>query len=327
MMPSGLRTRVSAWVEGRFRALLRRSPIGPDGMARVRPREIYILPTGTGITYGLVTLATLIGSLNYQNNLGLLFTFFGASVGLVAMHHCWFNLLGLAVRARPGEPVLAGDPAALEVVLDNARRWERHDLAVTAGGAWSGAASVPARDRKAVTLSVATSRRGLLPVLEVQVETRYPMGLFRAWCLARSDAAVLVYPRPAASAPTPTGEGGDLGQPASAGREGNEDFLGTRGYRAGDSPRQLDWKAWARERGLVTKEFGGSDGAEVWLDWWQLPGRDTESRIQVLARQVVDCSAAGLRFGLRLPGREISPASGQPQAHRCLSALALYPHG
>jgi uncharacterized protein (DUF58 family) len=186
---------------------------------------------------------------------------------------------------------------------------------------------VPARDHEAVTLSVATSRRGLQPVLEVQVETRYPMGLFRAWCLARSDAAVLVYPRPAASAPAPTGEGGDRGQPAGAGREGNEDFLGTRGYRAGDPPRHLDWKAWARERGLVTKEFGGSDGAEVWLDWWQLPGRDAESRIQVLARQVVDLSAAGLRFGLRLPGSEISPARGQPQAHRCLSALALYAKG
>jgi uncharacterized protein (DUF58 family) len=296
-------------------------------MARIRAREIYILPTVTGLIYGGVLFATLIGSLNYQNNLGLLFTFFFASVGLVAMHHCWFNLLGLAVQARPGAPVFAGDPAPFEVTLSNARGGSRYDLSMQSGGARSDPIVVAARDQRAVGVSVATARRGLLPVEGVQVETRYPMGLFRAWCTAQSDLALLVYPRPAASAPEPGGQGGDLREVASSGSDGSDDFHGTRAYRAGDSPRQLDWKAWARERGLVTKEFTGSEGGEIWVDWWQLAAQDAEVRIGVLARQVVDAAAAGLRFGLRIPGHEITPGRGEVHEHRCLAALALYDHG
>jgi uncharacterized protein (DUF58 family) len=320
------RERLRPWLRRRFRALQRRSPLGPDGMARIRAREIYILPTGTGLVYGGVLFATLIGSLNYQNNLGLLFTFFFASVGLVAMHHCWFNLLGLAVQPRGGAPVFAGDPAAFEVTLSNDRGGARYDLSMHSGGARSGAVVVAARDQQAVGVAVQTDRRGLLPVEEVRLETRYPMGLFRAWCSAQSDLALLVYPRPAASAPEPGGAGGDLKQISSTGREGNDDFLGSRTYRAGDSPRQLDWKAWARERGLVTKEFTGSEGGEIWIDWWRLPPQDPEVRIRLLTRQVVDAGAAGLRFGLRIPGQEIAPGQGEAHEHRCLATLALFDH-
>lgn len=324
---AGAREQLRPRLRRRFRALLRRSPLGPDGMARIRAREIYILPTGAGLIYGGISLATLIGSLNYQNNLGLLFTFFFASVGLIAMHHCWFNLLGLAVQARPGDPVFAGDPAPFEVTLSNARGGERYDLSVRSGEAWSRAIVVAPRDQEALELAVATEHRGRLRIEEVQVETRYPMGLFRAWCVAHTDLALLVYPRPSTSAPDPGGLGGDSTPTSRTGSEGNDDFLGTRPYRTGDSPRQLDWKAWARERGLVTKEFTGSEGGEIWIDWWQMPPQDPEARISLLTRQVVDAGAAGLRFGLRIPGQEIPAGRGEPHEHRCLAALALCDHG
>jgi hypothetical protein len=93
-----------------FAAHVRVCPLSPGGQARVLPRAIYILPTGAGLVFGGILILMLVGSLNYQNNLGLLFTFLATAIVLVSMHHAWFNLLGLAVTARAGPPVFAGDP-------------------------------------------------------------------------------------------------------------------------------------------------------------------------------------------------------------------------
>ncbi|MGE5153852.1 MAG: DUF58 domain-containing protein [Bdellovibrio bacteriovorus] len=318
--PSG---RAGRWLQGLFR----RAPIGADGLARIGARQVYILPTRTGLFYGFVVLLMLLGSLNYQNNLGLLFTFFLAAVALVAMHHCWLNLLGLALQVRPGPPVFAGDAARFELIVRNERSSRRYDLWARNGLNPAGPLTLAARDQKPLGLLKPSERRGPLHLTEVRVETRHPMGLFRAWSHVRCQATILVYPRPAPEAPSPPAGGGDQAQRlAAAAGEGADDFLGPREYRLGDSPRHLDWKALARERGLVVKQFGGDQGQDVWIDWDRLRAPDPERRLSLLTRQVLDAAEARLRFGLRLPGRLVPLGRGEAQAQRCLTELALYEH-
>jgi uncharacterized protein (DUF58 family) len=48
---------------------------------------------------------------------------------------------------------------------------------------------------------------------------------------------------------------------------GEEEFNMLRAYRAGDAPRQIAWKALAREQGLLTKEFSAMASSELWIDW------------------------------------------------------------
>ena len=315
--------RARGWLQG----MLRRVPLTADGVARVAARQIYILPTRAGLFYGFVTFVMLIGSLNYQNNLGLLFTFFLASVGLVAMHHCWFNLLGLEIRARPGAPVFAGEAALFEITLRNDRLRPRFDLKVLGGLDPAGPVPVEGLDQQAIGLSLHTRRRGLVRLSEIEVCTSHPMGLFRAWCYAKSQASVLVYPKPAARAPEPMSSAGDEPRPGGAISDGCDDYLGPREYRVGDSPRHLDWKALARGRGLVVKQFAGDQGLEAWVDWDRVQAVDAEGRIGLLARQVLDAGEAKVRFGLRLPGVEVSLDRGDTQVHRCLTELALFDHG
>ena len=307
--------RAGRWLHGLFR----RAPVGADGTARIGARQIYILPTRTGLFYGFVVFLMLMGSLNYQNNLGLLFTFFLASVGLVAMHHCWFNLLGLAVQVRPGPPVFAGDAARFEVVLRNERTGQRYDLEALGGLEPAGHQPLGHQDQQTRVLLRPSEHRGPLHLTEVRVETRHPMGLFRAWCLAACQASTLIYPRPASQAPAPRTAGGQAQGHSAAGGEGSDDYLGPREYRLGDSPRHLDWKALARERGLVVKQFGGDLGQDLWVDWDQLRIPDPERRISLLARQVLDATEAQQRFGLRLPGREVPLGRGEAQMQRCLT--------
>ncbi|MBK5967786.1 MULTISPECIES: DUF58 domain-containing protein [Thiorhodovibrio] len=309
-----------------FSKLLRRVPVDDQGQATIGARQIYILPTRAGIGYGVLLFVTLLGALNYQNNLGLLFTFVMAGVSLVSMHHAWFNLLRLRLRAQPGAPVFAGQEVQFTVTLEDLRERERGALCLRGvpGGQWPECTDLPAGGSARLTLPVPTERRGLLPLGEVVLETRYPLGLFRAWSLVAVDAVATVYPRPAARAGAPPqltsvdhNASGDQGT-------GADDFVGARDYAPGDSLRRIDWKALARERGLLVKQFGGDRAARVWLDWAALPPVDDETRIALLARQVLDAAEQNLVYGLRLPGLSVERGQGDAHKHRCLTVLAGY---
>jgi uncharacterized protein (DUF58 family) len=283
-------------------------------------RRIYILPTKAGLGYGVVMLATLLGALNYQNNLGLFLTFLMISIGLVGMHHCWYQLLGLQVQARDGLPVFAGETARFPVTLWDLKQKPRPQLHAVGAPALALAAGGEAR----LELTRPARRRGPLALDPVVLETRYPFGMFRAWTVLRPHAEVLVYPKPTAHAPHPRmmahfdQQGrGNLGT-------GAEDFVGPRPYRPGDSPRQLDWKAFARERGLVVKQFGGDQAAQVWIDWDAVPAADPEQRLALLARQVLDADGLNYSYGLRLPDTTIDQDRGGRHKHRCLAALARF---
>ncbi|QIK36698.1 DUF58 domain-containing protein [Caldichromatium japonicum] len=306
-----------------FDGLLRRVQPGSDGMALIGGSRIYILPTRTGLLYGVVLMAMLLGSLNYQNNLGLLLTFFLAAVGIVAMHHTWFNLRGLAVQARGGPAVFVGENARFEVCLYAARR-PRYDLRILYRGEQAAPVALAPEEQTAIKLQVPAERRGWLRLQEVRVETGYPLGLFCAWALVATPAKTLVYPRPAPTAPEPGHDAGDGHQPQRARHEEAEDYLGVRPYRPGDPLKQVDWKAFARERGLWVKQYGGEQGQEVWIDWSAINAADSELRLNLLTRQVLDASTTSTRFGLRLPGVVEPVSQGPEHTERCLIHLALF---
>jgi uncharacterized protein (DUF58 family) len=120
-------------------------------------------------------------------------------------------------------------------------------------------------------------------------------------------------------------------EPPAYGREevgdrgvGADDFVGLRGYHAGDSLRHVDWKALARGRGLLSRQFGGDRADQVWIDWEGWPGLETEARLSRLCRCILDAARSQVDYGLRLPGREIEPAHGTAHEHRCLAALARF---
>ena len=296
-----------------------------QGVIVLSHRRVYILPARLGLMFGATLLIMLIGSINYVLSLGYMLTFLLAGMGVAGMVHTVRNLARLAIQPGRVEPVFAGEAAQFRLHLENAAPWERP--AVMLRHAPSGAqmvADVPASGGLEVVLPIPATRRGWLPIGRVTLETRYPIGLFRAWSYIEPDLRALVYPRPEASPlPAPAAEAATGAMQASA--RGTEDYAGLRGYQPADSPRHIAWKAVARSEHMLTKQFSGQASARLWLDWSLLPAAlDTEQRLSRLAGWVLEAERRGLRYGLRLPGTEIEPGQGDAHHAACLMALALH---
>ncbi len=295
------------------------------GVVVLRHRRVYIVPTRAGWLYGATLGILLVGSINYALSLGFALTFVLTGLGLAGMVHTARNLARTAVSAGRAEPVYAGEAAQFHLLLDSRVPFERPSILVrhVASGAQL-VIDVPAAAVADVVLAVPAAKRGWLPLGRVMLETRFPLGLFRAWSYVEPDARCLVYPRPERTPLPPTSPEAHTGA-ARAQAAGSDDFSALRGYQPSDSPRHVAWKAVARSEDMLTKQFSGESAGELWLDWRLLPAElDLERRLSCLAGWVLAAQQSGALYGLRLPGEEIAPARGDAHRAACLKALALH---
>lgn len=322
-----LRERLRQWFFRRQRA-----QSGPIELDR---RGIYILPTRTGILFGIVLVLMYVGAVNYNLGLGHALVFLLAGLGLAGMLHAFRNLVGLRIRPGKTSPVFAGEYAHFEILLENQRSESRPAIHLQC---FSSRATLdtlaPLRiDLEPNSLStlimpVLAVQRGMLSLDRLVISTRYPLGLFRAWSYPWPVAHCLVFPTPVyLPLPPPRGSDHAVGSQLLQ-VEGQDDFAGFRRHQAGDSPRHVAWKIYARdtvESPLLVKEFSGTGLVQYWLDWTHTsPSIDVEERLSILCGWVLQARRDGLSFGLTLPGFELAPGHGEGQATEALTALALY---
>jgi uncharacterized protein (DUF58 family) len=268
----------------------------------------------------------VLGGMNYNNNLGLGLAFLLVSLGVVAMHHCHGALSGLGLQLLATESAFVGQSVQFRLLLDNRARAPRPRMELSTNGVVQQLVDVPPCGTAPTELQVLAERRGRVPLRQFVVATRHPFGLFRAWAVIHPEYSAIAWPKPAMRGLPPPGVATDTGG-AQDRAAGDADFAGLRPYQAGDSPRRIAWKAYARGQGLHTKQYAGTDVVSHVFDWDSLPGLETEARLARLCRWVLDAHEHGEAFGLRLPGTSIEPNIGTAHRQRCLTALALFEPG
>jgi uncharacterized protein (DUF58 family) len=289
-------------------------------------RRVYVLPTRAGLAYGIALGVILLGAMNYNLSLGHALVFLLAGLGVVAILHTFRNIVLLSIYPGRCEPVFAGSLAQFDLVLENQRPDARTSLRLYADADAQIEVDVFPHARTVATLDVPAVKRGWLAIPRITIETTWPLGLIRAWSYAVPDLNCLIYPAPATNAP-PLPWRGDSARGSTRDGRGADDFSGLRNHQVADPPRHVAWKAVARQQDgpLLTKLFSGAAAQQLWLDWEALPEAvDTEQRLSILARWMLDADAAGLAWGLRLQGATLAPDNGPAQLSAGLRKLALH---
>ena len=313
-----LRRRVRAWA-------LRRHGVSVEPFI-VPGRRIYILPTGLGLAFAMMTFAMFLGAMNYANNLALALSFLLGGLGLVTMHHCQRNLAGVRLSTAGTDSVFAGEDARFQIAIDNPSAVARYGILAANDSSTAEPINIAANGRGVVELSVPSTARGLLSLDHLEISSHHPFGLFRAWTHVLLPAQCVIYPKLATRGRTPPIHDTEIGGLQDS-RVGEEDFVGLRDFHAGDSPRRIAWKAYARSETLTVKQYAGSAVRTHSFDWNALDGLDTEARLSQLARWIEEAHQVGHAYSLRMPGELITTGVGLAHRARCLTALALFPRG
>ncbi len=291
--------------------------------ARLDRRRIFILPTRHGMLFLAVLFAMLVGSINYNNNLGFLLVFMLGGMVLVSIIHTWRNLLGLEILSVSAEPVFAGQNVVFSLHVRNggfSRRAVSFGFEKKPGVLES---MEPGMERR---IEVSSSRpgRGIYRPGRLVVSTSYPLGLFRAWSKLGANASCIVYPAPAESRFSADAMHAPGDSENERIQSGADDFRGLKAYKPGDPIRHIAWKTLSRGQGVFTKEFGQDAADALLLDYYAVPGADTEEKLSRLADLIIKAEGINASYGLELPDKSLPPGRGERQKRSCLKALALF---
>lgn len=301
------------------RVQTRRGPLTPP--FELEYRHIFVLPTSFGWGFGLMLALMALGGLNFNNNMALMLVFLLATVAQLTTLIAYRNMSGLKIDSIDCEPVFCGENAHFRIHVSN--QDQRQRFAIQAGfGPAQDCKDFKLNSTESFHLQQATLTRGWFGMPSFRLETRFPLGLFKAWSWIFPLSRCLVYPSPAKNAPALPKSG--YGHAGRAIKGDGDQLHGLRKYQPGDSKQRVAWRASARHDELYSLEMEKPREEACELDWELLQGTDVETRLSILTAWVIAADHKQLSYSLKLP--TVSIASGNGVNHRaaCLELLALH---
>jgi len=309
--------RFEVWVRDRVRR--RRGPAQLP--FTLEYRHIYVMPTRFGAWFGVLLAVTLLGGLNFNNNMALLLGFVLAAIAQLTTLLAYRNLVGMTLSTIHARPVFAGNAARFRVYLKNPEMRHRFALQVRSDSA-TDTCDIGPQQSAALVLEQETHERGWLDMQSFNLENRHPLGLFRAWSVIIPQARCLVYPQPADHPPPlpRTGRGDDGVAQAGEG----EHFHGLREYQPGDPLRRVAWRTSARHEKLYSRVMETPREIACELNWYLMGKGDTEEKLAILTAWILRAEQRQIPYSLELPTDALPAGLGEEHRDACLKILALY---
>lgn len=122
--------------------------------------------------------------------------------------------------------------------------------------------------RKQLTFSWTPQTRGCWWLEDIELHSRYPLGLIGARRVVQAPPQeIVVYPEVVALRWLPIQ--GDahpqVARTVSRRRAGHDEFFGLKPYRPGDEPRAIHWRASARLGEVVLREYEHQQDRQLWI--------------------------------------------------------------
>ena len=288
-------------------------PLARSARLEVLRLDLPIEVTGGGLVFLLILLVVGFAAWNTGNNLlFLVFSLLCSTlfVGIVAARA---SLRDLIVSARFPDHIFAGEAAPVIVTLRNAKRLlpsfsilveargpkdsvgpgsrKRSRFASRALGYFTYVPHHAAAEQRVEQLF---PHRGHVLITGFQLSTRFPFGFFKLRRRLRArDVDIIVYPKPLTVSDELHQLPAYSGHIPSLRRGIGQDLFSLREYQPQDDLRHIDWKATARSRNLIVREFTAEDERRITivLDTRDLNVEDTTTFVSRFESGVVQAAS------------------------------------
>ncbi len=329
-------------------------PLARSARAEAARLDLGVQVTAGGVVFVGIYAVVAFAAWNTGNNLLFLIFSVLTSTLFVAWAAGRVALRDLAVSARFPDHIFAGDPAPVIVTVNNTKRVlpsfsvvveARSRLEAKGGRGFFRRRRAGERKRTLAYFMYAPrrstveqrveqtfERRGRVLVTGFEISTRFPFGFFRLRRRLRArDVEIVVYPKPEALSDELHLLPIDAGSREAERRGTGHELHSLREYQPRDDMRHIDWKATARLKRLIVREFTAEDERRVHIALDDFVEADDDLEARARFEQAVTLAASLVahfideRAEVRLTcgGEELRHGAGREQLYAALRRLAL----
>lgn len=315
--------------------------------------SIFILPSGFGWSFIILSLCLFLLGTNYQNNLMLLLSYLCLSIMLLTLFYTHQNFARLALKALPpksfhcnqnGEIQLQVIPHEnaqmkccngvlsikwLSVVRNTNTQFEYiHSGSNASAQQQSYSFSLiksSSSKKQTLDIPIRISSRGRFTLGRMTIACDFPLGLYKCWTHLDFDQQVIVYAKPEEGPITidklpNANESDSVSEIIDA--TSNEDFYALNDYEVGQPLNRVSWKHVAKNGNWVSKSFTSLQSDSVVLS---VPSsEEIETAVSALTQATISWTSTSRMFGIQYKGLNIAPDHGAQHMRECLFALACF---
>lgn len=273
-----------------------------------RHNKIFIIPTSYGLYFIAIVFILFLISLSYGHSLAFTTTFVFVSLVMTSAHFTNYNLAGVEVIAiHCPDETFAEQDAPFKVTLRNNTKKHRFDLVLKVGGKGeSEAFSIGPGQTISQLLILKNLERGEYHLKRITIGSSFPFGLFYAWKYWYGTQTFMVFPKISKDKlrlPEPQSDSQQRGAEGGSPEVGAEEFFGHQTYDAGMPLRAIDWKAYARGKGLYLKKFIEESDINYIIkksDIKAEEGKGEDSILEALTTLILEVDSVGARYAVIL---------------------------
>lgn len=299
----------------------------------LRYGKVYILPTYNGLVLLGLVMLSIICATSSGNNLLYLFSILLGLLVLFTMLQAHQNLNGLELDAM--KPVLNPSNQSIfaTFVVNNSDIRTRYSVQVQLPQfkTFQEQKYTPYGDNidqssQNIMSQFKPKNRGQYLINRAKITSTYPFGLWKVWMWNPVQSEAIIYPEPLGDLPVPF-VAKDSGQGDSVFHEGGDDFSDLKKYMAGDNPNHIDWRSFARGRGIQVKKFTSGGIPTVNINMNTIDESNTEKKLMQMSKWLQICEKDQIPFHFRTPFIQLTQESRElsdSNLRTCWLHLACY---
>ena len=273
-------------------------------------KNLWIVPTSSGVWLLFFWFILLLASVNYQNNLGFIMVFVIAVVGVLSILMSFFNLKQRTFQLQREQWLFANQRSQLEIYSKAPKKTYRMG--------WSIAGEqglCPTLEDEALKLPFTPKARGKQRLPHIELGSLFPFGWLHARLRWQIEESVLVFPEPIIGPKQQAFTESEIGG-------GQPEPHYPREYTPGDPLKNIQWKRAHPHKPLSVLSTSTQDSEEL-LSYKAYPGVPFETMLSYLTAAVLAHHQGHEAFALELPSITLGPDQGLDFTRECLHALAI----
>jgi uncharacterized protein (DUF58 family) len=277
-------------------------PLARSAGAEISQIDSSIQVTTGGLIFVCIIIIVGVAAWNTGNNLLFLVLSVMIAALFVSLLAAQASLRDLVVSARFPDHIFAGEPAPVVVTIQNKKRLPSFSITVEARGprdaeelekqswfyrirfkkrALAYYTYIPRRAGAEQKAEQTFPERGHELITGFELSTKFPFGFFRhRRRLSTRKVDIIIFPKTEPISDQLHLLPMNAGRLISSRRGAGHDLHSLRDYHPQDDLRHIDWKATARVRRLIVREFTSEDErrVNVWLDTKLFQVKDEETK-------------------------------------------------
>ena len=277
---------------------------------KIKPKKgfVYLVPKFMGFLYTFAILILLVVA-GLNNSVALFaYTMLLVSLGIMTMLLTNSNLTQVAVEYPMEMICCEGQEINLQVLLRSKKGSECLNLSLECFSKDRSLGlvkqiSILKNRELSCSIPICIDHCGIVVVDAIKVSSSYPLGLFRTWTIINSHIKLYAHPKPEGKNLQKKQQAfNDLSQEIQSHEKGSEpeDYYGLRAFRLGDSMFHVDWKAAARSRELLIKEWSQLESYSYEFNLNQVPEAHLLGKLRQLTLWVMQAEKHGASYSLHL---------------------------